>query len=772
MQAVDPTSSAFLKIVFVLILLASVLLLGVRKLASQYFSVDTGFGGAMSIGADGGDGGAHASEIEEEVCISCGNSGSKKCSGCKRVRYCSQQCQSKHWRAEHKFKCKQMRLLQNGETSPACKVTNQVLFPYDEFLKLFNWEYDELTPCGLINCGNSCFANVVLQCLTFTRPLVAYLLGKNHSRGCVRKMEDWCFLCELQRHVQRSRESLNPFSPINILSRLPNFGGNLGYGRQEDAHEFMRVAIDKMQSACLDEFGGEKNVDLSSQETTIIQHIFGGHLRSQVICEKCQMVSNRYENMMDLTVEIQGDSESLEQCLDQFTAREWLDGDNKYKCDGCKDYVKAWKQLTVHQPPNILTIALKRFQSGRFGKLNKRITFPTRLDLTPYTSAGIGRDLYDLYAVVVHLDMLNASFFGHYICYIKDHLGRWFRVDDCKVALVEPEEVHAQGAYMLLYTRVAPRPGPLTTPEDPPTEQRLHKAIPPLPMPIGHAKDESCSHMNGETHQHFLPTGIKGSVETELDVSIMGENKNGDLGPASPLREDNLSLSPKHLNSPRLGACTDYKQTENDTSSSSTNGGLENGSKVKPSKAMFSRGFLDRPYRSKPLDKNRRAHLPDFDQNPNLNTNYTNGLCNGEFSNGETSTNRNRQTEIVGMPFSNGESLIKENGSTNIGSGTGSHMDSSSFSISNGGLKEGEVSPMDDGVDRMDLSCSDLNEEVSKSNGHSALENNKNENGIDCGMHDVVLSHEDGLSQNGLRRRVVHSQPVFKATEQNGIADL
>lgn len=38
--------------------------------------------------------------------------------------------------------------------------------------------------------------------------------------------------------------------------------------------------------------------------------------------------------MMDLTVEIHGDAASLEECLDQFTAKEWLDGDNKYKCDG------------------------------------------------------------------------------------------------------------------------------------------------------------------------------------------------------------------------------------------------------------------------------------------------------------------------------------------------------------------------------------------------------------------------------------------------------
>jgi hypothetical protein len=43
-----------------------------------------------------------------------------------------------------------------------------------------------------------------------------------------------------------------------------------------------RFAIDKMQSACLDEFGGEKVVDLSTQETTVIQHIFGGRLQSQV----------------------------------------------------------------------------------------------------------------------------------------------------------------------------------------------------------------------------------------------------------------------------------------------------------------------------------------------------------------------------------------------------------------------------------------------------------------------------------------------------------
>lgn len=43
--------------------------------------------------------------------------------------------------------------------------------------------------------------------------------------------------------------------------------------------------------------------------------------------------------MMDLTVEIHGDASSLEECLVQFTIKEWLDGENKYKCDG---YVSAF----------------------------------------------------------------------------------------------------------------------------------------------------------------------------------------------------------------------------------------------------------------------------------------------------------------------------------------------------------------------------------------------------------------------------------------------
>ncbi|XP_010447529.1 PREDICTED: ubiquitin carboxyl-terminal hydrolase 18 isoform X1 [Camelina sativa] len=461
--------SVFTRLIATLFFLAVGVFYFLRNTAARYFDI----GAAAAGGFD-----------REFFPVDTESFSSEKCSRCKSVRYCSAECQSSDWSSGHQRKCRDdgittlTSFAKNGlrfRASPFGNISasdialvpdqgrsksilklREVLFPYEEFVRYFNWDNPELAPCGLMNCGNSCFANVILQCLSWTRPLVAYLLEKGHKSECMRN--DWCFFCEFQTHVERASQSRFPFSPMNIISRLTNIGGTLGYGRQEDAHEFMRYAIDMMQSVCLDEFGGEKIVPPRSQETTLIQYIFGGLLQSQVQCTVCNHVSDQYENIMDLIVEMHGGAVSLEECLDQFTAVEWLQGDNMYNCDRCSDYVKACKRLTIRLAPNILTIALKRYQGGRYGKLNKRISFPETLDLNPYMSeGGEGSDVYKLYAVIVHLDMLNASFFGHYICYIKDFCGNWYRIDDSEIESVELEDVLSQRAYMLLYSRIQAR---------------------------------------------------------------------------------------------------------------------------------------------------------------------------------------------------------------------------------------------------------------------------------------------------------------------------
>ncbi|KAG6775971.1 hypothetical protein POTOM_019473 [Populus tomentosa] len=339
---------------------------------------------------------------------------------------------------------------------PKCgRYSKKGLFPYDLFVKLYNSSKVEMRPCGLINCGNSCYANAVLQCLAFTPPLTSFFVQGLHSKACLNR--ECCFSCEFESIILKAKEGKSPLSPLGILSQLQNIGSQLGNGREEDAHEFLRYAIDAMQSVCLKE-AGVNAMDSFAEETTLIGLTFGGYLHSKIKCMKCHYKSERQERMMDLTVEIEGDIGKLEDALRRFTSAEILDGDNKYQCGRCKSYEKAKKKMTILEAPNVLTIALKRFQSGKFGKLNKSIRFPEILDLAPYMSGTSDKSpIYRLYGVIVHLDVMNAAFSGHYVCYVKNIQNKWFKIDDSTVTAVELERVLSKGAYMLLYARCSPR---------------------------------------------------------------------------------------------------------------------------------------------------------------------------------------------------------------------------------------------------------------------------------------------------------------------------
>ncbi|KAL8162386.1 hypothetical protein V2J09_013875 [Rumex salicifolius] len=298
-------------------------------------------------------------------------------------------------------------------SGPSAQNNEQGLFSYELFVKLYNWKEVELRPSGLINCGN--------------------------------------------RLTLAAKKGGAPLSPISILSRIEKIGSHLANGREEDAHEFMRYAIETMQSICLREAGvsGAKRLE---EETTLLSLTFGGYLRSKIRCMRCRGKSEQHERMMDLTVEIEGNIDTLEEALRKFTGVEILDGENKYQCSRCKSYEKAKKRLTIYEAPNVLTIALKRFQAGKFGKLNKSIRFPDILDLAPYMRGSSEKSpVYGLYGVIVHLDVMNATFSGHYICYVRNAQNKWFKIDDSMVKPVEKDSVLKEGAYMLFYSRYSPR---------------------------------------------------------------------------------------------------------------------------------------------------------------------------------------------------------------------------------------------------------------------------------------------------------------------------
>lgn len=51
-----------------------------------------------------------------------------------------------------------------------------------------------LQGAGLINMGNTCYLNSVLQCLTYTEPLAAYLQSGRHRNSCECFSKTWLVL--------------------------------------------------------------------------------------------------------------------------------------------------------------------------------------------------------------------------------------------------------------------------------------------------------------------------------------------------------------------------------------------------------------------------------------------------------------------------------------------------------------------------------------------------------------------------------------------------
>ncbi|KAK9060674.1 hypothetical protein SSX86_021380 [Deinandra increscens subsp. villosa] len=318
---------------------------------------------------------------------------------------------------------------------------------------------------GLENLGNTCFLNSVLQCLTYTEPLAAYLQSGKHQVTC--RKSGFCALCAIQKHVSRALQSSGrSLAPKDLVSNLRCISRTFRNSRQEDAHEYMVNLLESMHKCCLP--NGVPSESQSAYDKSLVHKIFGGRLRSQVKCMQCNYCSDKFDPFLDLSLEILR-ADTLYKAFANFTAKEQLDGGAKqYQCQQCKQKVKALKQLTIHKPPNVLTVHLKRFGSHMSGqKIDKKIQFGSTLDLKPFVTGQYDGDLkYTLYGVLVHAGWSTHS--GHYYCFVRTSSGMWYSLDDNRVYQVSEKKVFEQKAYMLFYFKDRKNfPTKKTTPNGP-----------------------------------------------------------------------------------------------------------------------------------------------------------------------------------------------------------------------------------------------------------------------------------------------------------------
>ena len=332
-----------------------------------------------------------------------------------------------------------------AKQQPTTRVKQDTNAIYDQLL---HWRMVRKVGPGLVNLGNTCYLNSVLQCLTYT-PVFSQMLLSDQRLSRSTPNGGFCAIQLIRDHISKMFAKKGAQQPRKIVMNLRRFAKHFRMGRQEDSHEFLRHFLDGMQRSCLRSMRIKEHSDEAS--TTLIHRVFGGRLRSRVACGKCPYVSDTYQSFLDISLEVTKGVQDVRRALRMFTAVEQLDASNAWRCSNCNKMSQAKKQLTIQEAPNVLVLQLKRF--SHYGKLSKHVAFQEKLELGSAMSQK-SPALYNLYAVLVHSGSSMNS--GHYYAFVKDTSGSWYEMNDSSVRWVSVQTVLKQQAYMLFYTRQAP----------------------------------------------------------------------------------------------------------------------------------------------------------------------------------------------------------------------------------------------------------------------------------------------------------------------------
>ncbi|XP_026070884.1 ubiquitin carboxyl-terminal hydrolase 12-like [Carassius auratus] len=317
---------------------------------------------------------------------------------------------------------------------------------------------------GLVNFGNTCYCNSVLQALFFCRPFREKVLAyKIQPR---RKESLLTCLADLFNSIANQKKKVGVIPPKKFISRLRKENELFDNYMQQDAHEFLNYLLNTIADLLQEETsqerqqngkvvqnggsgsggGGGSGSNTSEGETeektqqTWVHEIFQGTLTNETRCLNCEAVSSKDEDFLDLSVDVEQNT-SITHCLRGFSNTETLCSEYKYYCEQCRSKQEAQKRMRVKKLPMILALHLKRFkymdQLHRYTKLSYRVVFPLELRLFNTSGDATNPDrLYDLVAVVVHCG--SGPNRGHYITIVKSH-GFWLLFDDDIVEKIDAQ---------------------------------------------------------------------------------------------------------------------------------------------------------------------------------------------------------------------------------------------------------------------------------------------------------------------------------------------
>ena len=217
---------------------------------------------------------------------------------------------------------------------------NNKIFTLDSFGKKY------IEPIGINNKSIYCYMISCFQVLLSIPELTYFFLYKKYKKETQKTLicDDFSDFISLYNYFQKNRQSSMNL-PTSIYEICHSF---LPREVMNDSEEFFILFLKSIEEELklkINDKNKNNNIirkndienlwmEYRKDNSSFIDGLFTGLLRSTVICNLCNNETYNFEPFMDLAVPIPKKNKSIIQCLNQYFDYEILDCD--YQCEKCK----------------------------------------------------------------------------------------------------------------------------------------------------------------------------------------------------------------------------------------------------------------------------------------------------------------------------------------------------------------------------------------------------------------------------------------------------
>lgn len=312
---------------------------------------------------------------------------------------------------------------------------SQNYFTYERAIMYFTKGVQSEKPNRLINIGYNCYMNSVIQCLSFTPGFSQFCLSLPNAM--YQHNSEKSFFLDSFAHIFSELENNNSVCPDWLLADSSIISDTFRLPVQQYAHEFLIKLLDTFNKECI------KSILCDNDELvdTMISYYFSGDIMSKVQCENCGYSIRNKTRFNDIGIPIH-EYKDTQEAVDDITSPTTIDFEGK--CQHCGSthlkQTKHFERFTL-----VLILTQLRFDNS-CKKLEEFLNFPEIIN------ADEGRIQYRLYAMIVHEGRLINH--GHYIAYVRNEEGTWYKTDDTLIYKVKDEVVMNSCPYVMFYHQI------------------------------------------------------------------------------------------------------------------------------------------------------------------------------------------------------------------------------------------------------------------------------------------------------------------------------